>query len=119
MVAPRLYVSAPWRPCARCSTASPATCSNGSRDEPPRHARRNLVISSGRSTRSPARSAGLAQRGDPMKYLVVLLAVLVIVLGIAGIVYGEADDSPGLQLIGVMLVVGALALGVRTVKRSR
>jgi hypothetical protein len=54
-----------------------------------------------------------------MKYLVVLLAVLVIVLGIAGIVYGEADDSPGLQLIGVMLVVGALALGVRTVKRSR
>ena len=54
-----------------------------------------------------------------MKYLVVLLGVLVIVLGIAGIVYGEADDSPGLQLIGVMLVVGALALGVRTVKRSR
>jgi hypothetical protein len=54
-----------------------------------------------------------------MKYLVVLLAVLVIVLGIAGIVYGEADDSPGLQLIGVILVVGALALGVRTVKRSR
>jgi hypothetical protein len=54
-----------------------------------------------------------------MKYLVLLLAVLVIVLGIAGIVYGEADDSPGLQLIGVMLVVGALALGVRTVKRSR
>ena len=54
-----------------------------------------------------------------MKYLVVLLAVLVIVLGIAGSVYGEADDSPGLQLIGVMLVVGALALGVRTVKRSR
>ena len=51
-----------------------------------------------------------------MKYLVVILAVLVIGLGIAGFVYGEADDSPGLQLIGVVLIVGALALGVRTVK---
>ena len=54
-----------------------------------------------------------------MKYLVVILAVLVIGLGIAGFVYGEADDSPGLQLIGVVLIVGALTLGVRTVRRSR
>jgi membrane protein implicated in regulation of membrane protease activity len=54
-----------------------------------------------------------------MKHLVVIPAVLVIVLGIAGLVYGEADDSPGLQLIGVVLIVGALALGVRTFMRSR
>jgi hypothetical protein len=53
-----------------------------------------------------------------MKYLVAILAILVIALGVAGIVYGEADDSPGLQLIGVVLVVGALALGVRTARRS-
>jgi hypothetical protein len=53
------------------------------------------------------------------RFLMVILAVLVIGIGIAGIVYGEADDSPGLQLIGVVLIVGALALGVRTVKRSR
>ena len=54
-----------------------------------------------------------------MKYLVAILAIPVIALGVAGIVYGEADDSPGLQLIGVVLIVGALALGVRIAKRSR
>jgi len=32
-----------------------------------------------------------------MRYLV---AVLVLAIGIAGLVYGESDDSPGLQLIG-------------------
>ena len=51
-----------------------------------------------------------------MKYLI---AVLAIALGVAGIVYGEADDSPGLQLIGVALVVGAVAMGIGTAQRSR
>ena len=51
-----------------------------------------------------------------MKYLVV--AILAVALGVAGIVAGEADDSPGLQLIGVLLIVGAIALGVR-IARSR
>ena len=46
-----------------------------------------------------------------------VLAALVIALGIAAVVYGESDDSPGLQLIGAVLVVGAVALGVRTVRR--
>jgi hypothetical protein len=54
--------------------------------------------------------------GDPLKYLI---AVLAIALGVAGIVYGEADDSPGLQLIGVALVVAAVAMGIRTAQRSR
>lgn len=54
--------------------------------------------------------------GDPLNYLV---ALLVIALGVAAMVYGEADDSPGLQLIGVVLIVGALALGIRTARRSR
>ena len=54
-----------------------------------------------------------------MKYLVVIIAILAIALGVAGIVYGGADDSPGLQLIGVVLIVGTLALGVRIAKRSR
>ena len=52
-----------------------------------------------------------------MKYFVV--AILAVALGVAGIVYGEADDSPGRQLIGVLLIVGAVALGVRTARRSR
>jgi hypothetical protein len=53
---------------------------------------------------------------DPVKYL---LAVLAIAIGVAGIVAGEADDSPGLQLLGLVVVVGAVALGVRSAQRSR
>ncbi|MER7333870.1 MULTISPECIES: hypothetical protein [unclassified Micromonospora] len=51
-----------------------------------------------------------------MKYF---LALVVVALGVAGIVHGEADDSPGLQLMGAVLVVGAIAFGVRSVRRSR
>jgi drug/metabolite transporter (DMT)-like permease len=51
-----------------------------------------------------------------MKYL---LAVLAIAIGIAAVVAGGADDSPGLQLLGVLLVVGAVVLGVRVARRSR
>ena len=51
-----------------------------------------------------------------MKYFVVILAIA---LGVAAIVYGGFDDSPGGQLLGVLLVVGAVVLGVRMVRRSR
>jgi len=40
-----------------------------------------------------------------MKYLIALLATA---LGVAGVVLGEADDSPGLQLIGIVLIIGAV-----------
>jgi hypothetical protein len=50
-----------------------------------------------------------------MRYLLVLLAIAI---GVAAIVYGEGDDSPGLQLIGAVLVAGAIALGVRITRRS-
>ena len=43
--------------------------------------------------------------------------LLVIVLGVAAIVYGGHDDSPGLQGIGLLLAVGALAWGMRTILR--
>ena len=39
--------------------------------------------------------------------------------GVAAAVFGEADDAPGLVLLGILLVVSACALGVRTVQRSR
>ena len=55
------------------------------------------------------------RKGDPMKPL---LAILLIAIGVAAVVLGGADDSPGLQLIGVLLVVGAVALSVRTARRS-
>ena len=49
-----------------------------------------------------------------MRYLP---AVLLLVLGIAAVGYGGADDSPGLQGIGVLLAVGAVVLMVRIRRR--
>lgn len=49
-----------------------------------------------------------------MKYIVVVLAF---VIGVAAILYGGADDSPGLQLLGVLLVLGAIVLAVRRARR--
>jgi hypothetical protein len=52
-----------------------------------------------------------------MKYLV---AVLVIALGAVGVVVGGIDDSPGFQLLSLVVIVGAVALCVRwIVRRSR
>ena len=51
-----------------------------------------------------------------MKYVV---AILTIAIGVAGVVAGGADDSPGLQLLGVLLIIGAVVLGVRMVQRRR
>ena len=48
-----------------------------------------------------------------------VLAALVVALGAAGVVAGEADDSPGLQLIGAVLVLGAVVFVVRTARRGR
>jgi hypothetical protein len=38
-------------------------------------------------------------------------------LGVAAAVFGEADDAPGLVLLGILLVGSACALGVRAVRR--
>jgi tetrahydromethanopterin S-methyltransferase subunit C len=54
-----------------------------------------------------------------VKHLLPLLLIAAgLALGAAGIVYGEGDDSPGLQLLGVLLVLAAVVLGVRTFRRS-
>ncbi len=45
-----------------------------------------------------------------MRYLV---TVPLVALGAAAVVLGEADDSPGLQAIGVVLVVTALVVFLR------
>lgn len=55
-----------------------------------------------------------------MKYALTLLALAVgVAAGVAGLVLGEADDSPGLQGLGALLILGMPALGVRTVRRRR
>lgn len=49
-----------------------------------------------------------------VEFLAVLTGVLaVLALGGAAIVLGEADDSPGLQGIGVLMVIGAAAAALR------
>jgi peptidoglycan/LPS O-acetylase OafA/YrhL len=52
---------------------------------------------------------------SPVKLLLVALAVAV---GVAAVVAGGADDSPGLQMLGLVVAVGAVVYGVRT-RRAR
>jgi len=52
----------------------------------------------------------------------VLIALSLIAIGVgiaaAGIYIGETDDAPGAALIGILLMVGAVALGVRIARRK-
>lgn len=48
-----------------------------------------------------------------------LAALLATAIGVAFIVLGEADDSPGLQGLGVLLIAGTVALGVRARRRRQ
>jgi hypothetical protein len=66
----------------------------------------------------------LIKQGDPMKSSVtnVLIALGLIAIGIgsaaAGIYIGESDDAPGAALLGILLMIGVVALGVRTARRK-
>ena len=52
----------------------------------------------------------------------ILMALGLIAIGVgmaaAGIYIGETDDAPGAALIGILLLIGAVALGVRTARRK-
>lgn len=50
--------------------------------------------------------------------LALVVAVVAAALGGAAVVLGGADDSPGLQGIGVLLVVGALVVTLRRTRRD-
>jgi hypothetical protein len=51
-------------------------------------------------------------------FVAILVAALALsALGVLAVLYGSGDDSPGLVLIGVLLIVGAFAIGVRTAHR--
>lgn len=50
---------------------------------------------------------------------VAITAVAPAAIGVAAIVFGEADDAPGLVLFGLLLVIGALTFGLRPALRTR
>lgn len=53
------------------------------------------------------------------KSIVTILApVLVGAVGLAAIVFGEADDAPGLVLFGLLIIGGALAFGLSPALRT-
>lgn len=50
--------------------------------------------------------------------LTYVAAVLLVAVGVAAMVFGEGDDSPGLQGIGLLMIVGAVAIAVRTARSA-
>lgn len=50
------------------------------------------------------------------------MALGVVAIGVAicagGIYVGDADDAPGAALIGILLMIGAVALGVKIARRK-
>lgn len=54
--------------------------------------------------------------GDLMTSFAAILAagLGIAAVGVLAILYGSGDDLPGLVLLGILLIVGAFAIGVRT-----
>lgn len=46
------------------------------------------------------------------------LVAIGIIIGAAGIYVGETDDAPGAALMGILLMIGAIVLGVRILRRK-
>jgi hypothetical protein len=55
-------------------------------------------------------------KGDQMLYIFPSVAM---VIGGAAMVAGEVDDAPGLVLMGLVLVVGAIGHAVQLARRTR
>lgn len=46
------------------------------------------------------------------------LAAIGVAIAAVGIYIGDTDDAPGASLVGILLMFGAMALAVRTVRRK-
>ena len=46
------------------------------------------------------------------------LVVIGVAVGIAGIYIGDTDDAPGAALMGILLMIAAVAFGVKTARRK-
>jgi len=44
--------------------------------------------------------------------------VIGVALAAAGVYIGDTDDAPGAALIGILLMIGAVALGARIARRK-
>jgi len=51
-------------------------------------------------------------------FVIFAAALAVVAVGVTAAMHGEADDAPGLALLGILLIVGALAAAVRIAQRS-
>ena len=47
-----------------------------------------------------------------------LIPAVLVAVGVAAILFGGADDSPGLQGLGLLVVIGAVVLAVRAKRRD-
>lgn len=54
---------------------------------------------------------------SPARVATTATVVLVVAAGVAAVVLGERDDSPGLQLVGVVLVALSVGYAVRSARR--
>jgi hypothetical protein len=46
------------------------------------------------------------------------LVAIGVAIGVAGIYIGDTDDAPGAALLGILLMIGMVALAVRTARRG-
>jgi hypothetical protein len=57
-----------------------------------------------------------------MRITNLLMGLGIVAIGLAiaaaGIYVGDTDDAPGAALLGILLMVGAIAIGVRTARRT-
>lgn len=54
-----------------------------------------------------------------MKWIkVVSLIAIGVAVGVGGVYFADADDSPGAGVLSILLMLGAVALAVRTARRG-
>ena len=53
-----------------------------------------------------------------MRYMIALIPLIRAALGVLAIIGGGYDDAPGLQLIGALLILGAVVIAMRTARRA-
>jgi len=49
----------------------------------------------------------------------ILLGIVLAIIGVLGIIVGEADDAPGAGLVGAILIASGLYLIIRTKKHKK